>query len=120
MWAVAALGRMPGGGRRRQDFTPWNAPDGIRVVEPAVCPETRGWHCWSSPAVSCWHLSPGPRRGPLTSRPSRLDEDLYGTNPPTPPRHRPEPAGNLSAGDQRDGPAHGGRREDARASDRRR
>ena len=38
------------------------------------------------------------------SRPTD-DEDLHGPYSPTPPRHGPEPPGDLPPGDQRDGPA---------------
>ena len=49
----------------------------------------------------------------------RPDEDLHGPYSPTPSRHGSESPGDLSPGDQRDGPADGRRGEDAGASDRR-
>src|SRR5262249_54204705 len=39
----------------------------------------------------------------------RSDEDPHGSNPTTSPGYGPKPPGDLSPGDQRDGPADGGR-----------
>ena len=86
-------------------------PEPCRATEPARDPPVR---TGDGPRSSAFRHPRCGLRATSTRRGS------HGPYPATPPRHGPEPPGDLSPGDQRGGPADGRRGEDAGPADRRR